>query len=100
MFLTGRRIKPEQALEWGLVDEIAPSEGLMEAARGLAREIAENAPLAVTATRKTLRGDLAEVVRAQTQLEFGQQAILRVTDDYREGVQAVSERRPGNFAGR
>jgi len=100
MFLTGRRFKPEEVLPWGLVDEIAPADKLMEHARALAREIAENAPLAVTATRRTLRGDLAEVVRAQIANEFGQQAILRVTDDYAEGVRAVSERRPGNFAGR
>jgi len=100
MFLTGRRFKPEEALAWGLIDEIAPADKLMEAARSLAREIAENAPLAVTATRKTLRGELAEAVRAQIAAEFGQQAILRVTDDYAEGVKAVAERRPGNFAGR
>jgi enoyl-CoA hydratase/carnithine racemase len=100
MFLTGRRIKPDEALAWGLIDQIAPADGLMDAARSLAREIAENAPLAVLATRKTLRGDMADLVRAQTHAEFGQQAILRVTDDYAEGVKAVAERRPGNFAGR
>ncbi|HEY3694950.1 enoyl-CoA hydratase/isomerase family protein [Phenylobacterium sp.] len=100
MFLTGRRIKPEQALAWGMVDELAPREALMDAARALAREIAENAPLAVTATRKTLRGELAAAVRAQTAIEFEQQSILRVTDDYAEGVKAVNERRTGNFAGR
>jgi enoyl-CoA hydratase/carnithine racemase len=65
MFLTGRRFKTEEALAWGLIDEIAPTDKLMERARALAREIAENAPLAITATRRTLRGDLAEAVRAQ-----------------------------------
>ena len=100
MFLTGRRIKPEQALQWGLVDEVVAADHMMDGARALAREIAENAPLAVLATRKTLRGDMADLVRAQTHAEFGQQAILRVTDDYAEGVKAVAERRPGNFAGR
>jgi len=100
MFLTGRRIKPDQALDWGLVDEVAPADHLMDAARALAREIAENAPLAVLATRKTLRGELAGLVRAATAAEFEQQSILRVTDDFAEGVRAVNERRPGNFAGR
>jgi enoyl-CoA hydratase/carnithine racemase len=100
LFLTGRRIKADQALDWGLVDEVTPLEGLRRAALALAREIAENAPLAVVATRKTLRADLATAARAQTAVEFEQQSILRVTDDYAEGVRAVSERRPGNFAGR
>lgn len=100
MFLTGRRIKAEQALDWGLVDEVAPLSNLMGAALTLAREIAENAPLAVDATRKTLRGELANAVRAATAKEYEQQSILRVTDDFAEGVRAVNERRPGNFAGR
>lgn len=100
MFLTGRRVKAEDALAWGLVDEVAPLADLRAAAGRLALEIAENAPLAVIATRKTLRGDLAAAVRAQTIHEHGQQTILRATEDYAEGVRAVSERRVGNFKGR
>ena len=100
MFLTGRRVKPEDALAWGLVDEIAPLEELRAAATRLALEIAENAPLAVVATRKTLRTDLAAAVRAQTDHEHGQQTILRATADYAEGVRSVQERRVGNFVGR
>lgn len=64
MFLTGRRVKAEEALGWGLVDEVVPLAGLLAAAQALAAEIAENAPLAVLATRKTLRQGLAEAVRA------------------------------------
>jgi enoyl-CoA hydratase/carnithine racemase len=100
MFLTGRRIKPDQALEWGLVDDVAPAEKLLEAAIALAREIAENAPLAVEETRRTLRGDLAEKVRAQTTHELEQQFKLIRTEDFAEGVRAVNERRPGVFVGR
>jgi len=59
MFLTGRRVKPEEALAWGLVDEVVPQADLLDAAKALAAEIAENAPLAVVATRKTLRAGLA-----------------------------------------
>ena len=100
MCLTGRRVKAEEGLPWGLVDEIAPLEELRAAARRLAGEIAENAPLAIVATRKTLRGDLAAAVRAQTGIEHREQTILRETEDFREGVRSVSERRPGNFVGR
>jgi enoyl-CoA hydratase/carnithine racemase len=100
MFLTGRRIKASEALTWGLVDEVVELEDLRAAAHALAVEIAENAPLAVVATRKTLRADLAASVRARTFIEHEQQTILRATEDYAEGVRAVGERRPGNFQGR
>lgn len=99
MCLTGRRVKAEDGLAWGLVDEVAPLEDLRAAALRLATEIAENAPLALVSTRKTLRGDLAAAVRAQTDIEFREQSILRATEDFKEGVRAVAERRAGNFRG-
>jgi enoyl-CoA hydratase/carnithine racemase len=97
MCLTGRRIKAEDALAWGLVDEVVPLDALPEAAMALAREIAEAAPLAVQSTRATLRADLAAKVKAQTDHEFEEQTWLRKTKDFAEGVRAVAERRPGNF---
>jgi enoyl-CoA hydratase/carnithine racemase len=100
MCLTGRRVKAEDGLAWGLVDEVVPLEGLRSAALALAKEIAENAPLGIVATRKTLRGDLAAAVRAQTNIEATEQGWLRDTADYKEGVLSVSERRVGNFTGR
>ena len=57
----------------------------------------ENAPLAVEDTRATLRAGLAAAVKAQTDKEFVAQDRLRQTEDYREGVRAVAERRPGRF---
>jgi enoyl-CoA hydratase/carnithine racemase len=100
MFLTGRRIKAEEGLGWGLVDEVVPMEDLRAAALRLAGEIAENAPLAVVATRKTLRAALAAHVKAQTAIEHEQQTLLRASEDFAEGVRSVAERRAGNFVGR
>ena len=100
MALTGRRIKPEEALAWGLVDEVVPATELRSAALRMAQEIAENAPLAVLATRKTLRADLAEAIGAATRHEHAEQAALRQTEDFAEGVRAVAERRAGVFTGR
>ena len=99
MCLTGRRFKPEEALAFGLVDEVVPASHLREASLKLAAEIAENAPLAVQATRATLRAELAAQVKAQTAKEFVVQAALRETADFAEGVRAVNERRPGKFIG-
>ena len=100
MMLTGRRVKPEEALAWGLVEAVVPAETLRAEALALAQEIAENAPLAVQSTRATIRGALAEAVRAQTAIEFREQTWLRATQDFAEGVRAVAERRPGAFTGR
>jgi enoyl-CoA hydratase/carnithine racemase len=100
MCLTARRVKAEDGLAWGLVDEVVPLEDLRAAALRLAKEIAENAPLALVSTRKTMRGDLAAAVRAQTGKEAAEQAWLRDTEDFKEGVRSVAERRAGNFVGR
>jgi enoyl-CoA hydratase/carnithine racemase len=100
MCLTGRRVKAGEGLPWGLVDEVVPLEDLRASALRLAAEIAENAPLAIVSTRKTMRGDLAMAVRAQTDIEAAEQAWLRNTEDYKEGVRSVAERRVGNFTGR
>ena len=100
MFYTGRRITGEEAVEWGLCDVLASPDRLREEAVKLAIEIAECAPLAVQSTRATMRRGLADAVRAQTDHEHAEQALLFQTEDHREGVRAVSERRPGRFKGR
>lgn len=97
MLLTGRRVKAEDALRYGLVDEIAPLADVRAAAERLAAEIAGNAPLAVEATRVTLRADLAEKVRERTEHERAEQDRLMQTADFREGIAAVRDRRPGRF---
>ena len=99
MCLTGRRIKADEALGWGLVDAVVPLDALAGAALALAREIAENAPLSVEATRLTFRAGLAEAVKRQTDHELVQQTWLRATADFAEGVRSVNERRAGVFVG-
>ncbi|MEP6968604.1 MAG: enoyl-CoA hydratase/isomerase family protein [Pseudomonadota bacterium] len=99
MCLTGRRIKADEALAWGLVDQVVPLDELRAAAVGLAREIAENAPLAVESTRATMRAGLAAQVKTQTDHELIEQTALRKTADFAEGVKSVNERRPGVFVG-
>ena len=99
MLLTGRRISGAEALELGLVDRLVDADELRPAARALAAEIAENAPLAVMSVRATLREGLAEAVGAATEHELKEQQWLRATEDAYEGIRAVAERRPGNFTG-
>lgn len=100
LFLTGRRLDGAEAAAWGLVDRLVPAETLRQAAIELAAEIGAAAPLAVQATRATMRRALLADLAAQIDHELAEQTRLRRTDDHREGVRAVSERRPGRFAGR
>jgi len=100
MFLTGRRINGEEAFAWGLADVLADPERLRETSIKLAAEIAENAPLAINSTRATARRGLVEAVQAQTDIEFVEQDWLMRTEDHREGIKAVAERRPGRFIGK
>ena len=74
-----------------------PQSEVREAAIAYAQEIAENAPLALVSLRAQMRGDLADVVQAATDREGFEQFHLQRTDDFKEGVKAVAERRVGNF---
>ena len=100
MFLTGRRIDGETAFEWGLADVLTSMEKLRTGAQTLAAEIAENAPLALKSVRATMHQGLPAGVQAATDHENAEQARLTQTEDHKEGVRAVAERRPGNFVGR
>lgn len=100
MFFTGRRVSGEEAFAWGMADVFTTLDKIRGAALELAHEIAENAPLGVMATRATVRQGLAEAVDKATDHELIEQDRLRQTEDHKEGVRAVAERRVGNFVGR
>lgn len=100
LLYTGRRIPGDEAYAWGLADVLTTQEKVREAAVELAQEIAENAPLGVMSTRATMREGLAAAIARQTDHELVEQTRLKDTEDYKEGLQAVNERRVGNFKAR
>jgi enoyl-CoA hydratase/carnithine racemase len=100
MFYTSRRISGEEAYRIGLADVLVPQPQVRAAAQKLAAEIAENSPLGVVETRATMRAGLAERVRAATDIELEKQTRLRKTADFKEGVNAVNERRLPKFIGK
>ena len=101
LLYTGRRIDGTTAASIGLLDRLAGSvEEIRPLAVELAAEIASAAPLAVRSIRSTMRAGLADRVRAATAREDAEQARLRETADFREGIRASAERREPRFEGR
>ena len=100
MFYTSRRVPGDEAYAMGLADVLVRQDQVRDAAIKLAAEIGENSPLGLIATRMTMRGGIADRVRAATDHELEEQTRLRKTDDFKEGVKSVSERRVPDFKGR
>ena len=100
MFYTSRRVPGDEAYAMGLADVLVRQDQVRDAAIKLAVEIGENSPLGLIATRMTMRGGIADRVREATDHELEEQTRLRKTDDFKEGVKSMSERRVPDFKGR
>jgi enoyl-CoA hydratase/carnithine racemase len=99
MMYTGRRLTGEEALRIGLIDYLVAQDQVRTKATEVAAEIAGSAPLAIVATRETLRRGLADAVAQATEREYEEQDWLRNTADFKEGTKAMNERRPPDFQG-
>ncbi len=84
----------------GLAELLVPQAEVRAAAQKLALEIAQSAPLAVVSTRETLRRGLIDAIEAATERELVEQDWLRRTEDFREGIKAMADRRLPDFHGR
>jgi enoyl-CoA hydratase/carnithine racemase len=100
LFYTGRRIPGDEAHRIGLADQLVAPEQVRPRAIELAHEIAASAPIAVQATRATVRADLVDQIRLAVARESLQQNQHFQTEDFKEGVAATAARRPPLFKGR
>jgi enoyl-CoA hydratase/carnithine racemase len=100
MFYTGRRIPGDEAVRIGLAEVLAPLAEVRSAAQAMALEIAQSAPLAVMSTRETVRRGLCDAIEAATERELVEQDWLRRTEDFKEGIKAMADRRLPDFQGR
>lgn len=99
VLLTGRRVGGEEAFRLGLTDRLVDDDDVLDEAVRLATDMAAAAPLAVRATRATLRDGLADRVAATLEHERSEQRWLSQTRDAHEGIAATAERRTPDFVG-
>lgn len=100
MILRGRKVDGAEAAAKGLAHELVPAEELEARAWALAGELAESAPLAYRAAKAGLRRALENSLEDTFSAAVNEQALLIQSEDFREGVSAVTERRAPRFRGR
>lgn len=99
IIFTGRTLSAEQCLELGLVNQVVPAKHLEEAVLSMATEIAENAPLAVQASKRMMRIGLSEEFDDHVHHVFLQLMPLFRSKDFREGMMSFLEKRKPKFEG-
>ncbi|MCM3766208.1 enoyl-CoA hydratase/isomerase family protein [Neobacillus niacini] len=99
LLMTGRTISAEEALRYGLINEIVPQENLMERALDYAKQIVENAPLAVRAVKELAVKSQYLSLQDGLRMEQLFESYLRGTEDAIEGPKAFAEKRKPNFTG-
>lgn len=104
MLLTGRWMDAGEAARWGLVNRVLPAAELMDAARGLAEDLAAGPPLVFAAIKEIVRE--AEAMRFQdamnrvTKSQFETVERLYRSEDQKEGARAFAEKRDPVWKGK
>jgi methylglutaconyl-CoA hydratase len=100
LLLTGRIIGAEEAARMGLVNEVVAPESLMTRARDLAALLIENSPASLRATKKLLNDHSRAEIDAQIDAAVRENAAIRTTADFREGIASFLEKRKPVWSGK
>jgi enoyl-CoA hydratase/carnithine racemase len=100
--MTGRIFDAQEALRGGLVRSVHPQAELMDAARGLAREIADNTSAVSVAMTRAMLWRLPSGAHPMDAHRIDSRSIYRLSKgaDAKEGVQSFLEKRPPAFPAR
>jgi enoyl-CoA hydratase len=97
---TGKDIDAERARSIGLVNDVFPNpEATLEAARGLAGEIADNSPLVVRGIKQVLAANQGRTVEEALDFVAQWNAAYLISNDLTEAIAAFFERRKPDFTG-
>ena len=100
LLLTGRIISADEAHRVGMVNEIVAPEKLLDRARELAAQLIENSPVSLACTKRLLSDLARRDLDAQLQLAIKENAAVRTTKDFREGISSFLEKRKPQWSGR
>lgn len=99
IIILAEKIGAARALEWGLVDEIAPSGSTLQAALALAERAASMPPVQLRMIKQSINASAFALDRAISHADFDQFALAAASGDFAEGVQSFLEKRPPNYSG-
>jgi 2-(1,2-epoxy-1,2-dihydrophenyl)acetyl-CoA isomerase len=96
---SNRRLAADEALAWGLVSEVVPSERFAERVTEIAAGWSDRPTRAIGATKRLLDHAHAATLELQLELEAALQQSCVETSDFAEGVAAFLEKRLPRFTG-
>jgi len=99
LLLTGRIFGAEEALRLGLVNEIISPDHLLARAHELAHTLMENSAASLRATKQLLSQSVNEELDRRIEASIEENARIRQTHDFREGVTAFLEKRKPQWSG-
>src|SRR6185369_4045240 len=100
LLLSGRTFDADDAYRFGLVNEVVDPERLMQRAKELASELAQNSPSSIRATKKLINGFIAKQLDLQIATAIDDNARIRSTEDFREGITSFLEKRKPRWSGK
>jgi enoyl-CoA hydratase/carnithine racemase len=100
LLFTGDVIDAQTAAAWGLVSRVVPAADLMDEALSLATRIADQPPQALRLAKTLMRHGAMASYETIMEMSAASQALMHETEDHREGVDAILEKRKPVFKGK